>query len=65
MIKNNLQKWRTYKNLTQEELKVQLNISVHLIRKIEFKQHYPKYQVREKICKFFGISQEQMFYKED
>lgn len=65
MIKNNLQKYRSYHDLTQEDLRQQLKISIHLIRKIEHKYFYPKYQVRSKICKFFNISYDQMFYESE
>jgi putative transcriptional regulator len=64
MIKNNLLKYRKYYNITQENLSNQLKISVQLIRKIEAKHYYPKYQIRAKICKYFNISYEQMFYIE-
>ncbi len=64
MIKNNLLKYRKYYDITQENLSNQLKISVQLIRKIEAKHYYPKYQIRAKICKYFNISLEQMFYIE-
>jgi putative transcriptional regulator len=64
MIKNNLLKYRKYYDITQENLSYQLKISVQLIRKIEAKHYYPKYQIRAKICKYFNISLEQMFYIE-
>jgi DNA-binding XRE family transcriptional regulator len=65
MIKNNLLKYRMYYDITQENLSNQLKISVQLIRKIEAKHYYPKYQIRAKICKRFNLSYEQMFYMED
>ena len=65
MIKNNLQKYRMYYDITQADLSYQLKISVHLIRKIEAKYYYPKYQIRAKICKYFNISLEQLFYLEE
>jgi len=64
MIKNNLLKYRKYYDITQENLSYQLKISIQLIRKIEAKHYYPKYQIRAKICKYFNISLEQMFYIE-
>lgn len=64
-IKNNLRKYRVYKNLTQQQLAAELNICVSLVRNIEINMHYPKYPIRSKICVFFNISHPQMFYKED
>lgn len=61
-ILNNLQKYRVWKNLTQEELSRQLKISVNQLRQIEIDNKYPKYQIRARICKFFNVSQDQMFY---
>jgi DNA-binding XRE family transcriptional regulator len=63
-IKNNLKKYRQWKFITQEDLADELNISTTQLRMIETENHYPKYQVRSKICNYFGVSQEQMFYEE-
>lgn len=64
MIKNNLSKYRIFKGLTQQGLSKELNISCQLMRKIETENHYPKYQIRTKILKFFNLSFEQMFFEE-
>lgn len=61
-IKNNLSKYRSWKNITQNDLAKQLKISVHKLRMIELNRQYPKYQVRAKICSYFNVSQDQMFY---
>ena len=61
-IKNNLGKYRVWKNITQEELSKELKISVPSLRDIEVYNKYPKYQIRAKICKYFNVSQDQMFY---
>jgi DNA-binding XRE family transcriptional regulator len=63
-IRNNLQKYRLFKNLTQEELKEKTKISINMIRRIEKRSYYPNYIIRSKICEFFEINQDQMFYKE-
>jgi transcriptional regulator with XRE-family HTH domain len=63
-IKNNLKKYRTWKNLTQQELADELEISVGLVRIIELNNHYPKYYTRWKLYTYFGVSQRQMFYEE-
>ena len=62
ILKNNLGKYRVWKNITQENLAIELKMSVSAIRNIEIYNHYPKYQVRAKICKYFNVSQDQMFY---
>lgn len=62
VIKNNLLKYRVWKNLTQEDLAEDLNISVNNLRMIEIYHKYPRYQLRAKLCKYFNVSQDQMFY---
>jgi transcriptional regulator with XRE-family HTH domain len=64
IIKNNLQKYRYWKNLTQQQLADELEISVGLVRKIELDDHVPKYYTRWKIATYFGVSESQMFYRE-
>ena len=61
-IKNNLSKYRAWKDITQDDLAKQLKISAHTLRMIELNRQYPKYQVRAKICSYFNVSQDQMFY---
>lgn len=61
-IKNNLRKYRVWKDITQNELAAELKISPHQLRMIELNRKYTKYQVRVKICSYFDVSQEQMFY---
>lgn len=63
VIYNNLKKYRVYNGITQEILSEKIGYSVNLIRSIENKNKYPKYQIRSKICNFFNINQDQMFYK--
>ena len=62
-IKNNLKKYRTWKNKTQQQLADELNIAVMTVRLIENDDRYPRHPIRSKICDYFGVSQEQMFYK--
>ncbi len=61
-IKNNLRKYRVWKNITQEQLANELKISVNQLRLIESHSKYPKYQIRSRLCKYFDVSQDQMFY---
>jgi len=63
-IKNNLGKYRKWKNITQEDLAKDLKISVKLLRMIECEDHYPKYHVRSAICRYFDVNHDQMFYME-
>jgi DNA-binding XRE family transcriptional regulator len=39
-----------------------LKISVNQLRLIEWHNKYPKYQIRSRLCKYFDVSQDQMFY---
>jgi transcriptional regulator with XRE-family HTH domain len=64
MIKNNLHKYRMWKNISQNDLAIKLKIGIIQLRQIEIFHKYPKYQIRSRICEFFGISQNQMFYKD-
>jgi len=64
-IKNNLRKYRIWKNITQSQLAIELSVSIAQVRDIEIKNKYPKYQVRSRMCKYFEISQGQMFYEEE
>jgi len=64
-IKNNLRKYRIWKNITQSQLAIELVISIGQLRNIECRCKYPKYHVRSKICKYFRVSQGQMFYEEE
>lgn len=57
---NNLQKYRKYKNLTQDKLAKELNISSSLVRLIE-KGYSPGSKTKIKIIKYFNVSYEQMF----
>jgi DNA-binding XRE family transcriptional regulator len=62
-IKNNLSKYRLWKNQTQAGLARELNISVTQLRLIENSYKYPKYQVRAKICDYFNVNHNQMFFE--
>ena len=64
IIKNNLKKYRIWKGLRQVDLAKELNLSIAQIRYIENKNKYQRYQVRHKICEYFGVNQDQMFYIE-
>lgn len=64
-IKNNLRKYRIWKNITQEKLAEELKISVNQLRLIETHDKYPKYQIRSRLCQYFDVSQDQMFYSEN
>lgn len=64
-IKNNLGKYRIYKGLRQIELAEILCISTNQYRDIEKYFKYPKYQIRARICNFFNVNQDQMFYLND
>jgi DNA-binding XRE family transcriptional regulator len=59
--KNNLQKYRVWKNMTQKQLSEMCNVSQPMIYKIEKENYLPNYIIRQKICKFFNVTQKQMF----
>lgn len=64
IIKNNIRKYRIWKTLTREQLSEIIGIATNTLYSIEMKNSYPKYQVREKFCKYFNVSQDQLFYYE-
>lgn len=63
-FKNNLAKYRTWKNITQQKLAEEINVSVPMLRNIETKHYFPSYIIRKKICDYFNVLPEQMFYEE-
>jgi DNA-binding XRE family transcriptional regulator len=60
-INNNVKKYRVWKGIRQSDLAKDLKISIAYYRKIEA-GYYPKYQVRSRICKYFNVNHDQMFY---
>jgi len=58
---NNLQKYRVWKGLTQEQLSKAAGVSLNVIRDIEIYDKLPKYTLRAKLCRYFGISHNQLF----
>jgi len=64
-IKNNLSKYRAWKNINQDELATNLGLSTYQLRMIELNRKYPKDKVRESICAYFNVNNEQMFYLDD
>jgi DNA-binding XRE family transcriptional regulator len=62
-MKNNVQKYRVWKNLRQEDLAKEVKISVAELRLIEKHAiNKPRLNLRHRICKFFGVSHNHMFY---
>lgn len=64
-IKNNIQKYRVWKNLLQSELAEQTGVSVSEVRLLEKNKVSPHKATEEKLLKFFGISYHQLFYEEE
>lgn len=60
--RNNLQKYRIWKNITQKELAEELNINIQKFRKIDNNKSYPRKYIRDKLLEYFNVSFEQMFY---
>jgi DNA-binding XRE family transcriptional regulator len=65
VILNNVRKYRIWNNLTQEQCAKDLKISVNHLRSIECDNKYPKYQIRSRLCKYFNVSQNQLFMFEE
>ena len=63
-IINNVRKYRKWKDITQESFCKKIKISINQLRKIENEAKYPKYQVRSRICEYFNVTPDQMFYFE-
>lgn len=61
-IKNNVQKYRVWKRLTQKELAENIGVSVSQISLIENKLSNPRESTKHKICEFFGVNHDQIFY---
>lgn len=60
--KNNVRKYRVWKQLTQQQLADLIGIDVSDLRLIEKQAVIPQLKTREKIIKYFNVSMEQMFY---
>jgi len=63
--KNNVQKYRVWKGIAQKELAENVGYSVSEIRLVEKNEVTPRLMLRLKICEFFGVSHDQMFYHEN
>jgi putative transcriptional regulator len=61
-LKNNVQKYRVWKNMLQKELAEAVNISISELRLIEKNSVCPRLQLRLRLCEYFGVSHDQMFY---
>lgn len=64
-IKNNIQRLRKERNITQEVLAVALEISVQAISKWETGISLPDIMQLPRIAQFFGVSIDFLFYNED
>lgn len=60
--KNNVQKYRIWKGIAQKELANEIGYSVSEVRLVEKNKVTPRLMLRLKICEFFGVSHNQMFY---
>ena len=63
--KINVQKYRVWNNLLQRELAEEVGISKSQLRKIEMNKCYPRELFRERLCNYFNINFEQLFYKDE
>lgn len=60
-MKNKLKIYRTIKNLTQEQLGDELNVSRQTIIAIESNKYLPSLPLAFKIAKFFKVKIEEIF----
>ena len=63
-IENRVKKMRVDKNLTQEELAQAVSVSRQTIIAIEKGHYVPSLLLAMNLAKFFGISVEDLFYKQ-
>ena len=64
-MKNNLEKLRKNKGLSQEELAAQLQVSRQTISSLEKGQYNPSILLAFRLSKFFGLSIEELFIYEE
>jgi DNA-binding XRE family transcriptional regulator len=62
---NHLQGYRMWKGIRQIDLAVATKISVATIRNVEKNNYTPKITLRLKLADYFGVSEKQLFYRED
>ncbi|CAH2213198.1 Restriction-modification system control element Bcll [Tepidibacter aestuarii] len=63
-IRNNMQKYRIYKGLNQNQLAKELGVTRAYISKLERQHFIPGTKLMKKICEFFEVSLGDMFYLE-
>jgi DNA-binding XRE family transcriptional regulator len=61
-LKNNVQNYRVWKKLLQKDLADATGISLPEIRLIEKNKVTPTPKNQEKLCEFFNVSLDQLFY---
>jgi putative transcriptional regulator len=64
-MKNNLRLMRQARQLTQEELALQVGVSRQTINAIETEKYVPSLPLALDLAQFFGLEVEQMFVKEE
>ncbi len=64
-MKNNLKIFRTIKNLTQEDLAKELNITRQTVISIEKNKYNPSLNLAFKIAKFFDTTIDEIFIPDD
>lgn len=65
MITNKIKKYRKTKNITQEELANELEVTRKTLNLIENNKILPKVDVAYKICLILDITIEKLFYNEE
>ena len=63
-IKNNIQKFRTLKDLNQDKLAAAIGVTRTYLSKLENQKFSPGPGLMQKVCSYFGVTLGEMFYIE-
>lgn len=61
-IRNNIQKYRKFNNLTQKQLAHELNLTRTYLSKLENEKFAPSPELMMKICRFFNVQLGDIFF---
>jgi DNA-binding XRE family transcriptional regulator len=64
-LRNNVQKYRVWKGLTQAELAKKAGCSVLTIQNVERHVRFPHFKTQVKLLRFFDLDYQQLFYIEE
>ncbi|MDF2546112.1 MAG: putative transcriptional regulator [Anaerosolibacter sp.] len=64
-IKNNIQKYRKLRGITQENFAQELGVTREYLSKLENQRYCAGTDLMEKVCRRFGVGLGEMFYISD